>query len=136
VRNVTNSSLEAREPQWSPDGRTLLYRDATCNCLRTIDVDDPAAEPRDLFQGLTAAWAPVPGPLPAGSEPPLLPVPATPTGDATPRRGLDDAAVGIIGPETGTGSPSDGACGVTHFALSLLVVGVLAAALGISPRRT
>jgi dipeptidyl aminopeptidase/acylaminoacyl peptidase len=136
VRNVTNSSLEAREPQWSPDGRTLLYRDATCNCLRTIDVDDPAAEPRDLFQGLTAAWAPVPRPLPAGSEPPLLPVPATPTGDATPRRGLDDAAVGIIGPETGTGSPSDGASGVTHFALSLLMVGVLAAALGISPRRT
>lgn len=135
VRNVTNSSLEAREPQWSPDGRTLLYRDATCNCLRTTNVDDAAAEPRDMFQGLTAAWAPVPGVLPEGGAPPLPPIPATPVGDLTPGPTLDGMPVGIVGPDTGTGSAHAAAPGAVTLALSLLVLGILAAAFGVLPRR-
>jgi len=130
MRNVTKSTLEARDPQWSPDARTLLYRDATCNCLRTIDVDDPAAEPRDAFQGLAGAWAPLPGPLPAESAPPLSPVPATPRGDATPDIGLADGTIGVIGPNTGTGSsqeaPSDAV-----LASILLGLGVAVVAFGV-----
>jgi Tol biopolymer transport system component len=135
VRNVTNSSLEAREPQWSPDGKTLLYLDATCNCLRAIDIDEPAAEPRDMFQGLAAAWSPVAGPLPAGSEPSLRPVPTTPPGDARPGHGLGDTPAGVIGPNTGTGSSHDDPWDV-ELAPILLVLGVGSAAFGVLLRRT
>jgi TolB protein len=72
-RRLTNSSIEARNPRWSPDGNLLLYVNYDgSNSLTAISpggVIPEGSGQRAIISGSDAEWAPVLGPLPPGAQP-------------------------------------------------------------------